>query len=536
MALTVTCYQYNGMPNVCNKTPDLISYGEIQAHMITDRKTLLSCVLELNEMVYSVSLRINTNYVSFVDWGARRTYWFVDNISRNGSTYYYHLSLDVLMTNWNDIQDYELLLERSSSETGGMQIYGDNLWKVGTERNITIVEASNGLVTEPNTTDNSVILSTVSKTDTIVGNYGVTGTVANTYSLTQPNMSNVVNAFYDTNFLNSLTTYFSNPTSAVVSCRAYPFKIIPNANSAVTSIKFAHLYLTFSQDIANQLTSELYDLDFGYVDFPYGLDDFRDYEPYSTYYLYLPFYGMVEVDKKIFEDRIYINYKINLLTGNTQIRLKRRLNEDALVIIPCEIGVDLPLSSGNLGGAYLATLNLGLNAVNSLTTPHTVKTTISNDYDYNRTKKKRISGRLRTTATDVVTSHEKTERAVDYGHSMPIPNFSFINGSTNVMSLSSTIPQSAFSESDNKVSLISIKPTAYNDDAMLYSVGRLVVKYVTLSELTEGYQKFSNVHMPMGKMTADEYEELVDILENGVWIKNPTFIPISSIIEQKGKT
>lgn len=538
MATKISFYYYDGYTEVCNKRDNMTLLKEVNANLITNRKSKLECIIETNEYVNGVVelnqrlTVVDANYIYFVDWGNRASWWFVTNISRDGANYYYHLKLDVLMTNWLSINNHQLILERSSTldPLSDYPILDDSLWKIGNKREVIQIDGTGNLVAPTSGVERHFALTTVSRpAGTIIGAYGISGTLASTYLLKQDEASTIASAFYDTSFINSMVIQFTQPASAIISNRIYPFSLDSLYSVDTDKVYFGSEYITGSNGhIFKRATQELITLNFGQIRFSDEMiGDFRDYTPYSDYYIYLPFTGYKDIDIRLFNSGlISIRCVLNIVTGQARFELfdgNIISGKEPILQFPTELGISVPYSTSGIGAAYQSLLNLGISAVSSLATPGYHKSE-KGSRELSDIRKRRVKGRLVTSykrkLSDDIDKHTDSYRDPDFS----ISPLSHISASTNVMNVSFASDPTTYSEYYNNPFLIIVRPEVNTtlDTIQRDYYGKLVMRPSLLSELSSGYQKFCNVYLPMDGRCTEEQNELIDILENGVWIKQPT--------------
>lgn len=537
MATKISFYYYDGYTEVVNKRDNMTLLKEINANLITNRKSKLECTIETNEYVNGV-VEINqrltvvdANYIYFVDWGNRASWWFVTNISRDGSNYYYHLKLDVLMTNYLSISNYSLIAERSSTlePLSDYPFLDDSLWKIGNKREVIQIKGTANSVTPTTGVERHFALTTVSaQAGTIIGEYGVSGTLANTYLLTQRESSQIASAFFDTSFINSIVIQFTQPTSSIISNRIYPFSLEDIYSVDTDKVYFGTEYIRGEDEyLFKMATHELIYLNFGQIKFSDEMiGDFRDYTPYSDYYIYLPYTGYKDIDIRLFSTgTISIRCMLNIVTGQARFELFNgpySSDNEPVLQFPTELGISVPYSTSGIGAAYQSLLNLGISAVSSLATPGFHKSEIGSR-ELSDIRKKRVKGRLVTsykrTLSDSLDKHTDSYRDPDFSPS----HLTYTSAPTNVMNVSFTGDPSSYGKGYNDPFLIIIRPEVITslDTMQLEHYGKLVMRWITLSELSSGYQKFCDVYLPMDGRCTEEQNELIDILESGVWIKTP---------------
>lgn len=143
-----------------------------------------------------------------------------------------------------------------------------------------------------------------------------------------------------------------NPIDVISGLMYYPFNI-PDfiAGTDIDPIEQIRLANNLAEDsgapiTARKLSKSTCVINAGSCTYyaPYGLDDFRSYEPYSRAELYIPYCGSVNISPaEYIGHEISVKYLIDLLTGACIALIYR----DALILdtIPGTIGVSIPITA-----------------------------------------------------------------------------------------------------------------------------------------------------------------------------------------------
>lgn len=115
-----------------------------------------------------------------------------------------------------------------------------------------------------------------------------------------------------------------------------------------------------------------------FVTIPYAYDDFRRAEPFTKLSLYLPYYGIVQLNPIDFPESVNVILHIDILTGDITAEIKNNALANSAVIttINYNIGINCPISqtssntsggvtsiAGGIGGAIGAIASSGATAV-----------------------------------------------------------------------------------------------------------------------------------------------------------------------------
>lgn len=95
---------------------------------------------------------------------------------------------------------------------------------------------------------------------------------------------------------------------------------------------------------------------------------FTELEPYTTYELYLPYRGWIElngsqvtsIDETL---TIQVSYAINMLDGSAMVFVTEETNELLLYSSPCQIGISIPFSSDNSNELALRRTQISMNMI-----------------------------------------------------------------------------------------------------------------------------------------------------------------------------
>lgn len=223
-------------------------------------------------------------------------------------------------------------------------------------------------------------------------------------------------------------------------------------------------------------------------------ESFLDYEPYTQYELYVPYYGWIKLSaEQILGNRIIIYYTIQLSTGSGNVYVYDVTNNKMLFTSPCQMGMQLGVTSTNnteIDNAQKAnTLNLAVGAIASagsiglgLITGNPIAIMGGG------------MGLYKSIVTAVNNASQMYDKAqVSYGTA----NAGMYNSQRAI--LRKTV----------------MKPKNYNDDyAKLY--GKPLNQYIKLNELS-GYTLISDIHIEdIGNITKTEFDQLHTLLTSGI--------------------
>ena len=263
-------------------------------------------------------------------------FWIVDNLT------------DAKTKTTKDNHFYLPLFDDNSVTTGQYKRYDEAQDEKNFAWNENIFEQANYIpIADPNYYDSN---TTILNTDTQIPSYFTTPYVMNTTKVIA-----TAEKFYDkieTDFTSDLwsakTLYTNNPIDAVISLMYFPFHL---SHGAVRPqlILTQQQHLVFGavdlESVADAVLSSSCILDFGKCTyFPnFGVDDFRNYEPYCKGELYIPYCGSVAINPSEFLNRtISVKMIVDLRNGSCLALVFR----DNLVIETAsgQIGITIPIS------------------------------------------------------------------------------------------------------------------------------------------------------------------------------------------------
>ena len=189
------------------------------------------------------------------------------------------------------------------------------------------------------------------------------GHFANYYAITANELNQLNDFLWNTDetvvdeILNTLKLFGQNPINAVVSIRLYPF----NVQQLLPTVQPERLLLGRVDTGVNGLkisgnASTAIDLGTGYLEPKFN--NFLDYAPYSSYVLYIPFVGTINLNPNVYlNHRINIKMVVDISTGKcTAIVYCENI---AMEYLDGMIGVDIPITAENMQ----ATTNAVIQAV-----------------------------------------------------------------------------------------------------------------------------------------------------------------------------
>lgn len=240
------------------------------------------------------------SYCSYVSWSTR--YYFVEDIIKTNiqNVWEIRCKLDILAT-------FKTVIQNSTCYVS----YSNNLYnsKIPDDRlNFTGIQLIAKFTTEFKSYNNdfNTIIQYISANDNTFAptSYRVLSNSA-LKSLGEYLMSDSLS--------NNLEKQLDSVASAIVGCMKFPFRPSYNSEAKIITIGNTQLSVAgFELSPYRESGSITINYDFFY-------DDFRNYEPYTKWLLFLPAYGYLEVPSDImvyFNGKLPIDYIIDYITGS----------------------------------------------------------------------------------------------------------------------------------------------------------------------------------------------------------------------------
>lgn len=329
--------------------------------------------------------------------------------------------------------------------------------------------------------------------DSIEDNQGTTPTNLSLqgidlYLVDSTDIATFKNAFFDFDLTNSVinkfTGLYSGLENYIIGLKYYPCGL-PPLSTGISTVKVGNLQL---EDNGNAITlnringyqsSILYS---GTLQLPEYYHSILDYGGYNKAWLYLPYYGTVPIDVSILRTRtLKVVYTLDIVSGSATIILYigNSGGYTPMNIYSCEMGCDIPmtLQSG---------IELGTKVVELSTNVLTAT----------------IGGATGGAVGAIAGGVQNVTNGVD------LSNMTQICGRSNSL---------AMQGAPLYPSLLLMKPKYPKNYQGSY--GNLVGKpSCTTSSLTSGYNKVLNGKPNIKGCTQSEYDEIVSLLNEGVWI------------------
>lgn len=282
-----------------------------------------------------------------------------------------------------------------------------------------------------------------------------------------------------------LKEFFGQTAEAIVSIMVFPFDVKDHYTSGVAST-LQDVYVV-NNKITDGSTPPVADqaypiyrnynavFDLGTVALStYEKGDFRDFEPFTTYEIYLPYVGFVSLDASdLSGETIGVKYTVDILTGDCQA-VVYLYNDDTKILKSAtgKIGIDCPITNSNAAEIARNGIMSVANAVAS----------VSHGAD-------------------------------------PLGSFvqAGLNIAFNPYKQTGGLPQTGIGMwMPSKACLIMSEMQAINPENMADYMGYACSKKATLSTLS-GYTEIESIHLEnMDPATSTEIAEIEQMLKNGV--------------------
>lgn len=160
--------------------------------------------------------------------------------------------------------------------------------------------------------------------------------------------------------LNSLKLFGQSPIDAIISLRLYPFNFMQLLPSTATTEEIV-LGRVATGVTAWKLPSDCTTvLNLGSIYLPRKYNNFLDFAPYSSYSLYIPFCGVVNLNPNIFLDHyVSVRMVVDVTTGKCTAIIYVGSDDDygvPIQYVDGMIGVEIPITAENMGKLGAAVL------------------------------------------------------------------------------------------------------------------------------------------------------------------------------------
>lgn len=181
-------------------------------------------------------------------------------------------------------------------------------------------------------------------------------------------LTSVLNKIFNSSWWDTIT--IGDVTNAIVSLKAYPF-IIDSVGSSTVTLNM------LGKEVMTNVKAKPIDTLVSVFGDSFNVDgdsaDFTDYNPFSGYFLYLPFVGYVELDPNdIVGKETFIKAYVDLTSGDLVYYIYSSTDNRMIMTKSANVSVDIPTQSQNKNINNLAWLKTISNLIET-----TAKTSIS---------------------------------------------------------------------------------------------------------------------------------------------------------------
>ena len=139
----------------------------------------------------------------------------------------------------------------------------------------------------------------------------------NLYQVNQTTIKTLTDFLWSETFANQMLKLYSNPMEAILGLYVLP--VAPSDATPNVNVYVGNVDLNVNATLVNSY-QQTYTA--GVIDIAHYNHDVRDYSPYSQYFLYLPFIGIVELNADdVVGSKLTIYYDFDLCTGSILARI-----------------------------------------------------------------------------------------------------------------------------------------------------------------------------------------------------------------------
>lgn len=170
------------------------------------------------------------------------------------------------------------------------------------------------------------------------------------YKMTSANVENLSIFLWNSpdnvyeSIVKNLALQGANPLDAIISLRLFPFDLdnVLTLSQMLTDVSIGRITATDAKGYkVVSIHPKIHLCDFT-IDRHYNT--FMDYDPYSQYYLYLPFYSTIPLSTKDFLNKnISIDLVVDVINGVANYLIS--VNGTIIKTLNCKIAIDIPLSA-----------------------------------------------------------------------------------------------------------------------------------------------------------------------------------------------
>lgn len=183
----------------------------------------------------------------------------------------------------------------------------------------------------------------------------------NLYQVNETTVRAITDYLWSTDLTNTLLKLYSDPMDAILGMYVLP--VASTHLQASTDVVLGNVNLNVKSSLV-EVYQETYIA--GVIDVTHYNHDVRDYAPYSEYYLYLPYIGIVQLNAEdVVGSKLTIYYDVDLCTGSILARIwveRGQLNACLYQYTGSCIYI-LPITKLNQQNAITVASNAALNAI-----------------------------------------------------------------------------------------------------------------------------------------------------------------------------
>ena len=297
--------------------------------------------------------------------------------------------------------------------------------------------------------------------------------MCNLYRVNQTAVRTLTDYLWSTDIANTLRKMYSDPMDCILGLYVLPFA--PQDVTESVDIYLGNVNLNTKAGLVNSYQEEYVA---GVIEVrPYN-HDVRDFSPYSEYYLYLPYIGIVELNAEdIVGAKLTIYYDVDLISGSilAKIQVERGNMNVCLYQFAGSCIYRLPISKSEMSNIIDISANSALGIATSVATGSIIPAAIS-----------------------------ASQTAMHAGLTNKVSQGQMIAGNANIMS--NTQPYMIIKHKTPQT------PTNFNK-----FYGKPTFKTVTLKNQS-GFTKVRDINLSNINLTSTEIDELESLLKEGVII------------------
>ena len=297
--------------------------------------------------------------------------------------------------------------------------------------------------------------------------------MCNLYRVNQTAVRTLTDYLWSTDITNTLRKMYADPMDCILGLYVLPFA--PQDVTESVDIYLGNVNLNTKAGLVNSYQEEYVA---GVIEVrPYN-HDVRDFSPYSEYYLYLPYIGIVELNAEdVVGAKLTIYYDVDLISGSilAKIQVERGNMNVCLYQFAGSCIYRLPISKSEMSNIIDISANSALGIATSVATGSIIPAAIS-----------------------------ASQTAMHAGLTNKVSQGQMIAGNANIMA--NTQPYMIIKHKTPQT------PTNFNK-----FYGKPTFKTVTLKNQS-GFTKVRDINLSNIQLTSTEIDELENILKEGVII------------------